>query len=139
MITILSIPVRLLWDFGLAFGMYVRGAGTSSNLVVEAFFDIIGVIIIFTRFVVQNIRFLLVFVAFFELFEWVATTFETNYFTQMLTPFTGLDASFTLIEPKVLLVGLITFFKTSFIYLYHLLHLIIVSFMQIGVYLMVSF
>jgi hypothetical protein len=26
-----------------------------------------------------------------------------------------------------------------FIYLYHLLHLIIVSFMQIGVYLMVSF
>jgi hypothetical protein len=49
--------------------MYLRGAGSSSNLVVEAFFDIIGVIIIFTRFVVQNIRFLLVFVAFFELFE----------------------------------------------------------------------
>lgn len=69
MITILSIPVRLLWDFGLAFGMYVRGAASSSNLVVEAFFDIIGVIIVFTRFVVQNIRFLLVFVAFFELFE----------------------------------------------------------------------
>jgi len=49
--------------------MYVRGAANSSNLVVEAFFDIIGVIIIFTRFIVQNIRFLLVFVAFFEIFE----------------------------------------------------------------------
>jgi|GEM_PF-5723995 len=55
--------------------MYVRGAASSSNLIAEAFFDIIGVIIIFTRFVVQNIRFLLVFVAFFELFEW---TFSAN-------------------------------------------------------------
>ena len=69
MITILTIPVRLLWDFGLSFGIYARGAASSSNLLVEAFFDIIGVIIIFTRFIVQNIRFLLVFVAFFELFE----------------------------------------------------------------------
>jgi len=49
--------------------MYVRGAASSSNLIVEAFFDTIGVIIIFTRFIVQNIRFLMVFVAFFELFE----------------------------------------------------------------------
>jgi hypothetical protein len=138
-ITILTIPVRLLWDFGLAFGMYVRGAASSSNLVVEAFFDIIGVIIIFTRFIVQNIRFLLVFVAFFELFEWVSVTFETNYFIQACTPFSNLDSNFTLIEPKAIFILLITFLKTSFIYLYHLLHLIIVSFMQIGVYLMVSF
>jgi hypothetical protein len=49
--------------------MYLRGAASSSNLLAEAFFDLISVIIIFTRFVVQNIRFLLVFVAFFELFE----------------------------------------------------------------------
>jgi hypothetical protein len=69
MLTILTIPVRLIWDFGLAFGMYIRGAASSTNLIVEAFFDLIGVIIIFTRFIVQNIRFLMIFVALFELFE----------------------------------------------------------------------
>jgi hypothetical protein len=34
---------------------------------------------------------------------------------------------------------IITWIKIIFIYIYHLLHLIIVSFMQIGVYLTVSF
>ena len=137
MLTILSIPVRLLWDFGLAFGMYVRGAASSSNLIVEAFFDIIGVIIIFTRFVVQNIRFLLVFVAFFELFEWVATTVETSYYLQLAS--NNPTQSFIYLDPQGIFSLLLNTVKSSFIYLYHLLHLIIVSFMQIGVYLMVSF
>lgn len=139
MITILTIPVRLLWDFGLAFGMYVRGAASSSNLIIEAFFDIIGVVIIFTRFIVQNIRFLLVFVAFFELFEWVATSSESNYFLQIYTPFSNFESNTTLVESKSMFILLINSIKTIFIYLYHLLHLIVVSFMQIGVYLMVSF
>lgn len=138
MITILTIPVRLLWDFGLAFGMYVRGAASSSNIVVEAFFDLIGVIIIFTRFVVQNIRFLLVFVAFFELFEWVATNSDVYTLISMVTPF-NTPSEFFCLEPRTFLFIVLGFFKTAFIYLYHLLHLIIVSFMQIGVYLMVSF
>jgi len=137
MITILTIPVRLLWDFGLAFGMYVRGAASSSNLIVEAFFDIIGVIIIFTRFIVQNIRFLLVFVAFFEIFEWAGTTQEVNYYIQLVN-FSYEENCNTMSVGSVFSFILITF-KTIFIYLYHLLHLIIVSFMQIGVYLMVSF
>jgi hypothetical protein len=119
--------------------MYVRGASSSSNLVVEAFFDIIGVIIIFTRFVVQNIRFLLVFVAFFELFEWAASSSETAYILQFnLSILNGMDF-FTMVQSKAIFIYIITFVKTAFIYLYHLLHLIIVSFMQIGVYLMVSF
>lgn len=139
MITILTIPVRLLWDFGLAFGMYVRGASSSSNLVVEAFFDIIGVIIIFTRFVVQNIRFLLVFVAFFELFEWTSSTAEVGYLLEIASSFNSDTDIFAAIESKTLFAYLLNAVKTSFIYLYHLLHLIIVSFMQIGVYLMVSF
>lgn len=139
MITILTIPVRLLWDFGLAFGMYVRGASSSSNLVVEAFFDIIGVIIIFTRFVVQNIRFLLVFVAFFELFEWSSSTAEIGYILELATSVNGNMDIYTAIESQTLFVYLLNIIKISFIYLYHLLHLIIVSFMQIGVYLVVSF
>ena len=139
MITILTIPVRLLWDFGLAFGMYVRGAASSSNLVVEAFFDIIGVIIIFTRFVVQNIRFLLVFVAFFELFEWVFSSNEVAYILKFNSDMLESMDFFTNLEPMSMFLYVLLTIKTFFIYLYHLLHLIIVSFMQIGVYLMVSF
>ncbi len=137
MLTILTIPVRLLWDFGLSFGMYVRGAASSSNLFVEAFFDIIGVIIIFTRFVVQNIRFLLVFVAFFEIFEWVGTTQEINQYMQTIN--TTYEFNNDLMLAENLFSFLVLTIKSSFIYIYHLLHLIIVSFMQIGVYLMVSF
>ena len=139
MITILSIPVRLLWDFGLAFGMYIRGASSSSNLIVEAFFDIIGVIIIFTRFVVQNIRFLLVFVAFFELFEWTATSTDLNYIIQINNGIFADRSIYMFTDPKAFFICLLVSIKTGFVYLYHLLHLIIVSFMQIGVYLMVSF
>lgn len=139
MITILTIPVRLLWDFGLAFAMYARGAASSSNLVAEAFFDIIGVIIIFTRFIVQNIRFLMVFVAFFELFEWTFSSTDTSYVLQFhLDMCSNLDF-FTALESKNLYFYIITWIKTLLVYLYHLLHLVIVSFMQIGVYLMVSF
>lgn len=139
MITILTIPVRLLWDFGLAFGMYVRGAASSTNLIVEAFFDLIGVIIIFTRFVVQNIRFLMVFVAFFELFEWTCGSLETAYILQFNLNMYNDMSFFSNLSAKSLFVYIIFSLKIAFIYLYHLLHLIIVSFMQIGVYLMVSF
>jgi len=139
MITILTIPVRLLWDFGLAFGMYVRGAASSSNLIVEAFFDTIGVIIIFTRFIVQNIRFLMVFVAFFELFEWSAASTETAYILQFNLNMCNDFSFFAHLEARSIFMYVILLVKTLFIYLYHLLHLIIVSFMQIGVYLMVSF
>lgn len=139
MITILTIPVRLLWDFGLAFGMYVRGAASSKNLIVEAFFDLIGVIIIFTRFIVQNIRFIMVFVAFFELFEWTSSSVETAYMLQFNLNIYNDMNFFANLNPTSLFIYIIFSLKILFIYLYHLLHLIIVSFMQIGVYLMVSF
>lgn len=139
MVTILTIPVRMLWDFGLAFGMYVRGAASSSNLIAEAFFDVIGVIIIFTRFIVQNIRFLLVFVAFFELFEWTFSSNESAYVLQFnLDICNNLDL-FTNFGAQSVYFFIISWVKLLLVYLYHLLHLIIVSFMQIGVYLMVSF
>lgn len=137
MVTILLIPVKLLWDFGLAFGVYIRGSGNSANLIVESIFDMLGIIIIFTRFVVQNIRFLLVFAAFFELFEWSSMSFNVSYF------FSLFESSFTSIEllshPTNVAVLLLNAVKLLGVYMYHLLHLIVISFMQIGVYMMVSF
>jgi hypothetical protein len=137
MITILLIPVKLLWDFGLAFAVYIRGAANSANLVVESVFDLLGVIIIFTRFIVQNIRFLLVFVAFFELFEWAAMSFNLIYFFNL--PNSSIFSVELLSHPSTIFTLLINALKVVSVYLYHLIHLIIISFMQIGVYLMVSF
>ena len=137
MLTILLIPVRLLWDFGLSFSVYIRGSANSSNLFVESIFDLLGVIIIFTRFIVQNIRFLLVFVAFFELFEWSAMSFNSSYIFDLSTnQFTLTEI---LSEPTSLFSLTVNSIKMVSVYIYHLLHLIIISFMQIGVYLMVSF
>lgn len=68
---VLCIPLSLLIDFGLAFASYIRGAGSSTNILVELIFDLLAVLIIFTRFIVQNIRFVLIFGAYFELFEWI--------------------------------------------------------------------
>ena len=137
MITILLIPVKLLWDFGLAFAVYIRGAANSANLVVESVFDLLGVIIIFTRFIVQNIRFLLVFVAFFELFEWAAMSFNLIYFFNL--PNSSIFTLEILSQPTALFTLILNTIKVMSVYLYHLIHLIIISFMQIGVYLMVSF
>lgn len=139
MISILLIPIRILWDFGLTFSMYIRGAASSSSLIIEAFFDMISVIIIFTRFIVQNIRFLMVFVAYFELFEWTFGSSELNYMINFnLYVLNDLSSSIQ-ISPKAVFVYILCLAKVMLIYFYHLLHLIIVSFMQIGVYLMVSF
>jgi hypothetical protein len=80
-----------------------------------------------------------VFVAFFELFEWIATNSEVNYFLSIFTPFADFNINSNIVESSNLLILVVNFLKVSFIYLYHLLHLIIVSFMQIGVYFMVSF
>lgn len=138
-VTILTIPVRLLWDFGLAFGMYVRGAASSKNLFVEAFFDLISVVIIFTRFIVQNIRFLMVFIAFFELYEWTFNSNDLAYILDFNLSFYNSVNLFATLTPTSLFAFVVCSFKIGTIYLYHLLHLIIISFMQIGVYLMVSF
>jgi hypothetical protein len=80
---------------------------------------------------------LLVFVAFFEIFEWAATTQEINYYIQLFNA--SYEDNINFMTASTLFSLVIVTFKTIFIYLYHLLHLIIVSFMQIGVYLMVSF
>jgi hypothetical protein len=82
--------------------MYIRGAASSSNLVVEAFFDIIGVIIVFTRFIVQNIRFLMVFVAFFELFEWTYSASETSYVLKLNLDICNNLDFFTMLESNKL-------------------------------------
>ena len=58
-------------SFGLSFAAYIRGAGRTSNFIVEAFFDFLAVSVVMCRFIIQNIRLLIIFAAFFELSEFI--------------------------------------------------------------------
>lgn len=63
--SLILIPLNLIFDFGLTFIMYLRGASTSSSICLELIYDYIGVIAFFTRLIVQFIRIILMFIVFF--------------------------------------------------------------------------
>jgi hypothetical protein len=56
---IIGIPTFLIYDFGIFFLAYLRGVGSSSILIFELMYDYIGVIIFYTRILVQGIRLVL--------------------------------------------------------------------------------
>lgn len=138
-IFLISLPIRLLFDMGVSFLMYIRGSSNSSNFLVELVFDFIGVTIVFTRFILQNIRLVLVFLAYFELFEWVVSGADFNIFLTNIYLNHNQTSIFLYTSDYSFLSFIIGYFKLIMGYLYHLLHLIIVSFVQIGTYLLISF
>lgn len=56
---IFGIPTFLIYDFGIFFLVYLRGVGSSSNIISELMFDYIAVLIFYTRILVQGIRLVL--------------------------------------------------------------------------------
>lgn len=74
----IATPFFLLKSFGINFLAYVRGAGRSSNIVVETFLDFISVLVMVARFFIQNIRLFLVFATFIELLEFVYDVCDVN-------------------------------------------------------------
>lgn len=140
---ILLTPFSTLIDFGIAFTAYIRGASSSSNLVIECIFDIIGTLVVFTRFVVQNIRFVLIFFAYFELFEWTYNSNIVKLFLEIINLNTkGIDVILVNLGFENI-TNLYAFLSTIFIgiisYLYYLVHLLILVFVQVTIYLLISF
>lgn len=136
---VLLIPLSVLLDFGLAFSSYIRGAGAGTNLIVEIIFDLIGTLVVFTRFIVQNIRFVLIFWAYFELFEWSYLTpyslILNNIFSVSNTHNTT-SVSLVIFNMYYYIVLLISFFIG---YIYYFVHLLILLFIQLGAYFLISF
>jgi len=62
-------PTLLIYDFGLYFLVYLRGAGTTSLFLFELMYDYIAVMVFYTRIVVQNIRLLLMFFTVISLYD----------------------------------------------------------------------
>jgi hypothetical protein len=130
---ILTIPVNLFIDFGISFFVYIRGSASSSSLVKELLFDIISTATVFIRFVIQNIRFLFIFSAIFELLEWVfsnnSSLFLVNYYcnNNIFINFSINDYYFSDKSFNLLLVNSILFVLLYFYYFLHLLFLLVVQ------------
>jgi hypothetical protein len=77
---IFGIPTFLIYDFGIFFLVYLRGVGSSSNLISELMFDYIAVIIFYTRILVQGIRLVLMLFTYLSMNDLVLFFFFNNNF-----------------------------------------------------------
>jgi hypothetical protein len=75
---IFFVPTLLVYDFGIFFLTYLRGAATTPSLAMELLYDYIAFAAFYVRLGVQNVRLLLMFFTFFSLYECIITfvTFE---------------------------------------------------------------
>ncbi len=135
----LFIPGTTLFGFGLAFSSYVRGAGKSSFILAEILLDFIAVSVIFIRFFIQNIRFVLIFLAFFELFEfmYLQISFELNdVFSSVLNYQTWCQGGYSQVTVGDFTVRIIW---TAILYFYYVLHLTLLYLVQFAIYTLLSF
>lgn len=140
-ILILTVPVNLFLDFGIAFFVYIRGSSSSSTLIKELLFDIISTATVFIRFVIQNIRFLFIFSAIFELLEWVygnnSNLFLLNYSinNNIFINFTFQEYFYSSKNLNLMIINSILFI---IFYLYYFLHLLFLLLVQITIYIGIS-
>jgi len=67
------IPTLLLYDFGIYFATYLRGASTTPSFVMELLYDYIAFSAFYIRLLVQNVRILLMTFTYFSLYECILT------------------------------------------------------------------
>ena len=72
------IPIYLLFDYGMHFVTYLRGASSTSSLFMEFIYDCIAFLAFFIRLSVQNVRLLLITLTFFSLYEFVLFFVNVN-------------------------------------------------------------
>lgn len=132
------VPAALLKQMGIQFAQYVRGSGRSSNVFFEIVLDAISVSVIMIRFFVQNIRFVFVFLAFFEIYEFILDLELNNPLNQSLY-INWTDASNYIKRNGLTIYILFKLFITWGMYLYYLGHLTILFIIQLAIYFILSF
>jgi hypothetical protein len=65
--------------------MYIRGGGKTTSLLFETMLDFVSISVISMRFFIQNIRFVFIFSAFFELYEFIYEKIYLNYTDTMFS------------------------------------------------------
>jgi len=141
MILILSIPVNLFIDYGFYFFVYVRGSASGDNFIKELLFDLISTFTIFIRFIIQNIRFLFIFSAIFELLEWIFTINSNIFFMfntenkNFLINLSNINYIFNNSSYNIIIINLFMF---VILYFYYTLHLLFLLLVQIVIYIGIS-
>ena len=132
-------PSFVFKNFGLAFTHYVRGGGRTSSLLFEAMLDFVAVAVSMIRFLIQNIRFVFIFSAFFELYEYIVgginltslylwTSTTSNVFAPAASCATWATA------------GVFTTLLLQYaLYLYYVGHLLVLFVAQLSIYFALSF
>ena len=141
MVLVLTIPVNLFIDFDLSFFAFIRGSASGNNPIKELLFDIISTFTIFIRFIIQNIRFLFIFSAIFELLEWTFNVNSNIFFAfnvnnkNYILNLLSIKYIFNTSSVSLLIINLFMFLLLYFYYIMHLLFLLLV---QIVIYIGIS-
>lgn len=134
----LVIPGALLAQMGLQFTQFVRGSGRSAGIIFEVILDAVAVSVIMIRFFVQNIRFVFIFLAFFELYEFVLDLVLYDPMRVALDINLS-DAVQHIKEHGPTIYIFVKLIVSWFYYLYYLGHLTILFMIQLGIYFVLSF
>lgn len=135
----LIVPGSVLKHMGIYFAHYVRGSGRTTNLVFEIMLDFVSVSVIMIRFFIQNIRFVFIFFAFFELYEYVYFKLDVlfTYVLHGAVSWEGLwqnkYAQWSAVEV------ILQIWTQWFTYLYYLGHLTLLFIVQLSIYFILSF
>lgn len=68
---VFSIPTYLMYDYGLYYGTYLRGASISSFFLYEFGYDIIMICVFYIRLALQAIRLVLMFIACASYYDYI--------------------------------------------------------------------
>lgn len=140
-VLVLTIPVNLFIDFDLSFFAFIRGSASGNNLIKELLFDIISTFTIFIRFIIQNIRFLFIFSAIFELLEWTFTVNSNIFFAfnvnnkNYILNLLSIKYIFNTSSVFLLIINLFMFL---FLYFYYIMHLLFLVLVQVVIYIGIS-
>lgn len=132
------VPSALLVQMSLQFTQYVRGSGRSTNVLFETILDAVSVSVIMIRFFVQNIRFVFIFLAFFELYEFTLDISLRSPVNMNLW-INWSDAVFCIQNYGLSSYLLFKIFVSWFLYIYYLGHLTILFIIQLAIYFVLSF
>lgn len=128
---ILGMPSNMIWSYGILYPIYLRGSSNTTIFLLEFMYDILATIIMYIRLLVQNVRFIFMFFAFFECYE-----FFLN-FIFILKSYNIYDNNYSiLLQVYSLLLLLLNFI---IFYLYTIGHLVLIIISHFFAYLVLIF
>nr|YP_740762.1 Ymf66 [Tetrahymena paravorax]ABI51671.1 Ymf66 [Tetrahymena paravorax] len=120
-IFVLGMPTLILYDLGIFFLAYLKGAGKNPNSHIECIFDYIACIVFYTRILAQWVRIVLMLITFLSLSHFVAEFEITN--NTLIASENQSESMNELINNSSMTYYILTVLPGKFIYwIYELLH-----------------